>query len=635
MLALKNIFQKFLKLVAPATGNKVFLSVSISLVLATLALSTDLSRMEAFFYDLRMRWKGSESLHSSIQLVLVREKKGSTGLELEDSLEAHLQALERLVAKQPRAIIYLNKFDPIDIETKPELAEKFVAIAQKAEANGTHVYFGTDVDMSGEVLPPYPLSLLPHYPAILHLDEFTFSEDKVMRRGLLTTFGEPTVYMRAAFPALSDLELVDKAKHMRGAYYNDIAKDWFLLVNYPANTSATAGRYPQMEFSDVVEGNGISEVKDKILLVHSLRQEGMNDYVYTPYSRTVYTNPRAYVHAAILDTLLKNKGISPVRPAVDYVITFLLSLALAFIAITMSPSRGVTALISLSLFLFFSSLVLFKLGIWLPLVHPLLAMFFSYYLIVPYRAILEYKKRWEVQEKHDLLVQVEEMKGNFLSLMSHDLKTPVARIQGLAEMVIRQGGLLPAQEDELNKIIQSTESLDKFISKILNLTKVESNEIKLNKRSKDINKLIEQCVKKLEFQAKNKDIGLEMDLDPLFPIHVDPALIIQVFTNIIDNAIKYSPPGSRVKIRSREVGDFIQVAIEDTGAGLDQKEKEQLFTKFFRGRPAHGEQAKGSGLGLYLSKYFIELHNGSVVASSQKGSGSQFMIQLPIEGDAV
>jgi signal transduction histidine kinase len=258
-------------------------------------------------------------------------------------------------------------------------------------------------------------------------------------------------------------------------------------------------------------------------------------------------------------------------------------------------------------------------------------MFFTYYLIVPYRAILEYKKRWEVQEKHDLLVQVEEMKGNFLSLMSHDLKTPVARIQGLAEMVIRQGGLLPAQEEELQQIISSTENLDKFISKILNLTKVESNDIKLNKKSKDVNKIIEQCVQKLEFQAKSKDIGLELRLEPLFPIQVDASLLIQVFTNIIDNAIKYSPPGARVSISSKEANNWVEILIEDTGNGLNEQEQQQLFTKFFRGSAIPGDQSKGSGLGLYLSKYFIELHQGTIHASSQMGEGSKFTIQLPIQ----
>jgi signal transduction histidine kinase len=626
---------RFLELAKPVVASKMFQSFGIAFLLALVSLNMDLYRVEAFFYDLRMRAKGSELVHPDIMLMLVREKKTDSSPELEDSLESQLQALERLVENRPKAIVYLNKFDPVDIETKPAVADKFVAVAQKAERQGIHIYFGTDVDMSGEMLPPYPLSLLPHYPSILNRDEYTFGEDKVTRRALLTAFGEPSVHLRVAFPGLTKEELLDQAKKMRGSYYYDLAKDWFLMIRYPRNT-ADPDAFPTIEFSDAVEGRGIGAANGKIVLVHSMRKEGMNDYVYTPYSRRIYTNPRINVHASILDTLLKNRGLIAVRPVVDAILTFFLALTLAFIAISMSPSRGVAALLTLSGALFLSSLLLFKLGFWLPLVHPLLTMFFTYYLIVPYRAILEYKKRWEVQEKHDLLVQVEEMKGNFLSLMSHDLKTPVARIQGLAEMVLRQGGLLPAQEDELRQIIASTDNLDKFISKILNLTKVESNEIKLNKKSKDINKIIEQCVEKLEFQARAKDIRMELELDPLFPIPVDAPLIIQVFTNIIDNAIKYSPAGAVVKIRSREVGNYEEVAVEDTGSGLDEQEQEQLFTKFFRGgQSIPGDQTKGSGLGLYLSKYFIELHQGSVQASSQKGAGSKFMIQLPIQGNAV
>lgn len=628
---------KILNLAKPVVTSKLFLSFGIAALLAVVSLNTDLYRVEAFFYDLRMRWKGAEPVHPDIALLLLRDKRTDGGLEPEESLDSHLHALENLVAKHPRAVVYLNKFDPVDIEAKPAVAEKFVALAQKAESRGTHIYFGTDVDMSGEVLPPYPLSLLPHYPSILSPDGRVFAEDNVVRRASLTAFDEPSLHLRVAFPELSRIGLLAKVHAVRGAYFHEAAKDWFFLVRYPRTTTmAGLNAVPHFDFSDALENRGIDALAGKIVLVQSLRAEGINDYAYTPYSRVMYTNPRALVHVAILDTLLKNQGILSVSPAVDAALTFLLALILAFIAITKSPSRGVAALITLALTLFGGSLALFKLGVWLPLVHPLLAMFFTYYLIVPYRAILEYKKRWEVQEKHDLLVQVEEMKGNFLSLMSHDLKTPVARIQGLAEMVLRQGGLLPAQEDELNQIISSTENLDKFISKILNLTKVESNEIKLNLKSKDINKILEQCVQKLEFQARTKDIGVELELDPLFPIPVDASLLIQVFTNIIDNAIKYSPPGSRVKVSSKEVGgEYIEVAIEDTGGGLEKHEVEQLFTKFFRGNNIPGDQAKGSGLGLYLSKYFIELHQGRVAAQSMKGSGSRFTIQLPIQGHAV
>src|SRR5690606_3125590 len=118
-------------------------------------------------------------------------------------------------------------------------------------------------------------------------------------------------------------------------------------------------------------------------------------------------------------------------------------------------------------------------------------------------------------------------------------------------------------------------------------------------------------------------------LDPLFPIQVDPSLIIQVFTNIIDNAIQYSPSGSKVKIYSREVGAYIEVAVEDNGPGMSEREKNHLFTKFYRGNSHPGDLLKGSGLGLYLSRYFIELHDGIVDAESRLGSGSRFLIRLP------
>lgn len=628
---MKKKLSIFKAVLGPVPASQLIMSFGIALLLAAAAVNTDLYRVEAFLYDFRMRWKGEEAPHPDVMILSLgdNEEDGS------NSIDAHARVLERLLEQKPKAILYLNKFDPAEIETRPAAAERFVSLAQKAEQQGTKVYLGTEVDLSGEVLPPYPLSLLAHAPGMLHKDGTMFGEDKVMRRGLLTVAEEPSVHLKAAYPELNSEELRIKAAQMTGAYFYEPAKSWHLLIRYPRDTALALNGFPRLSFKDALAGSGIENAAGKILLVETLRPDAMNDYAYTPYSRIIYSNPRLVVHAAFMDTILKDRGMVVASTKVDATITFLLALCLAFIAITMQPSRGVFALALFSAGLFSVSLLLFRLGYWIPLVHPLLAMFFTYYLIVPYRAILEYKKRWEVQEKHDLLVQVEEMKGNFLSLMSHDLKTPVARIQGLSELVLRQGNLMPQQESEMKQIIASTENLDKFISKILNLTKVESNEIKLNKKSKDINKILEQCVQKLEFQASGKGVSVNLALDPLFPVQLDAALIIQVFTNLIDNAIKYSPPGSSVKISSREVGDYVEVVVEDNGPGMDHDETEQLFTKFFRGKSHPGDESKGSGLGLYLSKFFIELHDGRVEAQSQKGSGSKFSVQLPISGGSV
>ncbi len=621
-----NRLLKFQSIIKAVPRSQLFLSFGIALLLASAAINTELYRVEAFFYDLRVRLKGSEAPHSDILLLPM----GDMYEDNYNSIEAQVKVLENLLSVKPKAILYLNKFDSSEIETKPSVAERFVRLAQQAEKQGTRIILGTDVDLSGEVLAPYPLSMLPHSPSILHKDGTMFGEDKVMRRALLTIFNEPSLPLRAAYPELGREELLKKAEEVRGSYFYEPAKSWHVLINFPTTTAVEEHGFPLLHFKNAHDGIELEKAAGKIILVETMRKDAMNDYGYTPFSRIIYSHPRLVVYGAILNTLIKDNGVVAVSNTANAVITFLLALCLAFIAITMRPSRGVFALVALSVGLFGISLVLFHFAIWIPLVPPLLAMFFTYYLIVPYRAILEYKKRWEVQEKHDLLVQVEEMKGNFLSLMSHDLKTPVARIQGLAEMVLRQGNLLPQQEAELKQIIGSTESLDKFISKILNLTKVESNEIKLNRKSKDINKILEQCVKKLEFQARAKNISIELELDPLFPIQVDAALLIQVFTNIIDNAIKYSPEGSKIKIASKEIGEFVEVLVEDSGPGLSAEEKDQLFTKFFRGNNSLDEYNKGSGLGLYLSKYFIELHEGKIEADSALGKGSTFSVRLPI-----
>lgn len=628
---MKTSFRKYLEIARFWATSKLFMSFGISIAISALTLNLNLFRVEAFFYDVRMRLKGEEAPHPDIMLMVIGEKEGESPAKTWGSLEEHSKALENLLAHSPKAIVFLNRFDASEVENHPDIAEKIVNLARSAA--DTKVFFGTDVDLGGEVLPPYPLSLLNHAPAILHKDGTIFSEDKVMRRGLLTIFDEPSIHVRLAYPNMNREEALEHVKKIRGAYFFRPAESWHVLIRYPHSTATHENLFPKLYFSDAVAGKDLESTRGKIVLIETVRRDAMNDYAFTPYSRITYTHPRLVVHASILDTLLKDNGTVLLSKKLDMALTFLLSLLLTFVTISMSPGRGVATMILMSISLFLISLALFKFGYWLRLVHPLFAMFFTYYLIVPYRAILEYKKRWEVQEKHDLLVQVEEMKGNFLSLMSHDLKTPVARIQGLAEMILRRGNLDSERAEELRQIISSTESLDKFISKILNLTKVESNEIKLNKKSKDVNKLIEQCVQKLEFQAKAKNIQIDLQLDPLFPIHVDAALIIQVFTNIIDNAIKYSPPGSKVEIRSTEIGEYVEVIVKDSGPGMDEDERRQLFTKFFRGKSGTGDQIKGSGLGLYLSKYFIELHRGKVEAQTEIGAGSKFVIQLPIQGE--
>jgi signal transduction histidine kinase len=260
-------------------------------------------------------------------------------------------------------------------------------------------------------------------------------------------------------------------------------------------------------------------------------------------------------------------------------------------------------------------------------------MFLGYYLAVPYRLIIEYKKRWDYQKKNELLVQVEELKTNFLSLVTHDLKTPVARIQGLSELLMRQMNDKLNEKDKtaIQHIIQSAEDLNHFISSILELNKVESNRIQLRYESKDINQIIEKAVDSFSAIARAREIIIETDLEPLFPVSIDVSLISKVINNLIDNALKYSPEKSVVRIQSREIDGFVKISVSDQGIGMSPEELSQLFTRFYRAKNDTTTKVSGTGLGLYLTKYFIEAHGGKVVVNSTKGKGSVFEIWIPID----
>jgi hypothetical protein len=198
----------------------------------------------------------------------------------------------------------------------------------------------------------------------------------------------------------------------------------------------------------------------------------------------------------------------------------------------------------------------------------------------------------------------------------------------MAEVLGRSG----ADSKIVSEILGSTEELNRFITSILELTRIESNKVKLDRQSKDVNKIIEDCVRKAEFQARAKHIRITTDLEPLFPIRIDAPLIAKVIANLIDNAIKYSPEGASVSIESRESTEkpgFIEITVTDTGHGIGQKDLDNLFSKFYRPKNDITMKTKGTGLGLYLSRYFVELHDGSLTMDSVEGKGSMVTLLLP------
>jgi signal transduction histidine kinase len=217
--------------------------------------------------------------------------------------------------------------------------------------------------------------------------------------------------------------------------------------------------------------------------------------------------------------------------------------------------------------------------------------------------------------------------------VTHDLKTPVAKIQGLTEQLKRSLGnrLEPRDIETMNHLFSANDELNHFISSLLELTQIDSHGIRVNLQSRDLNQLLEQVVLKHRFGAQAKQIEMRLDFEPLFPIRVDATLISKVLSNLLDNAIKYSPEKTSVTLTTRESGDCVEITIEDQGIGIPESEIGNLFSRFYRINNDTTRSVKGTGLGLYLSRYFIEAHRGELTVDSRSGKGTRFLIRLPME----
>jgi signal transduction histidine kinase len=388
-----------------------------------------------------------------------------------------------------------------------------------------------------------------------------------------------------------------------------------------------------VSFIDVLE-NKISPnyFKNKIVLVGIDTAFEYTDYFKSVYNHRNFAMSKLEAQANIIATLIADNGIIKTPFWLNALLTILFAFLVAYSVFRLTPEKGLILILATTASFLFISWVLFSFfGVAIGMAQPILAIFICYYFFIPYRLIQENKKFWELTEKNKLLTQVEELKNNFLSLMSHDLKTPLARIQGMADVALNPvENLTGGQKNALESIKQSTDELTEFISSILDLSRVESQQIKLNLQSKDVNQLLEEVIKKYEYLALPKRIEIIREFEPIFSVKIDADLMKQVFSNLVENAIKYSPQNSKILVTTEELDGHIIVQVADQGLGITQNEIKNIFTKFYRTKNVKNSQIKGSGLGLYLAKYFVELHKGQISVESLPQQGSTFTVDLPM-----
>ncbi len=312
---------------------------------------------------------------------------------------------------------------------------------------------------------------------------------------------------------------------------------------------------------------------------------------------------------------------------------FLLALSIvAVITITHYP-QGIALFILLwtATFTFaFSAWVFDSFSFWIPIVSPLSLLIFVWVLFIGYQAFKIEQAHTRLQQQQQYLSELEQLKNNFVSLISHDLKTPIAKIQGVLDRLITQSKAPPEMQEDLQSLKEYSEELNRYIQSILKVLRVESRDFKIIKETADINGIIENVLERLGPLAVSKNINLQANLEPMFLIEIDVTLMTEVFLNIIENAIKYTPKDGQVFVRSFETEKDVCIEISDSGEGISLEDQEIVWKKFTRGK-TQDYKTKGSGLGLYLVKYFIELHGGDITMQSEIGKGTTFLVRLPIE----
>ncbi len=263
----------------------------------------------------------------------------------------------------------------------------------------------------------------------------------------------------------------------------------------------------------------------------------------------------------------------------------------------------------------------------------LIFLIFGYLLI---RSVIrEIERRAELQKLYKEVDKLSKAKSEFISIASHQLRTPLTAIKGYISMIIEgtYGKLSGRLVKPLGNVYQSNERLIKLVNDLLNLSRLEAGKLEFKPEPTSLEKMVSNIAKELKINAEKKGLYVRIVKPPkLLPkIMVDRDKLRQVILNIIDNAIKYTKKGG-ITIELKKLDSREQIKTSDTGEGMDKKEIKSLFQMFSRATAGTQLHREGAGIGLYVAKRFLDMHNGKIWAESKgKGKGSTFYIELPIK----
>jgi PAS domain S-box-containing protein len=231
--------------------------------------------------------------------------------------------------------------------------------------------------------------------------------------------------------------------------------------------------------------------------------------------------------------------------------------------------------------------------------------------------------------------EVDRMKTEFISTVSHELKTPLTSMKGSLQVILGRGEGFSETEKELLRVcLRNTDRLIRLISDILDISKIESGKIDFAMKPESIEKLVSESIDEITGFAEEHGVAIVNGIDTGLPLVLgNHDRLIQVLTNLLSNAVKFSPAGKTVRIGARREGDFVVVSVYDQGKTIERKDRGKLFQKFPQLRGTDAGERGGTGLGLAICKELIERHHGAIYYQAGSGDGNIFRFTVPVCGE--
>ncbi|MBQ8160312.1 MAG: HAMP domain-containing histidine kinase [Clostridia bacterium] len=218
------------------------------------------------------------------------------------------------------------------------------------------------------------------------------------------------------------------------------------------------------------------------------------------------------------------------------------------------------------------------------------------------------------------------LRTDFVSNVSHELKTPLAVIRNYAKLM-QSGDLTDAQRMEYAQgIDRATQRMTALITNILKMNKLENQQISPKVQEYDLTEQVAECLLSFDDQMERKQLELECEMDERILVSADPELLTLVWNNLLSNAVKFTPDGGTVCVSVRCENEWAVVSVKDTGCGMDRETGKHIFDKFFQGDTSHATE--GNGLGLALVKRVVDLTGGQIQVQSEVGKGSNFTVKI-------